>query len=257
MGLERCPACAASVRKDADWCTLCYADLRPAPAPVQRAPYPQPSAPPAYAAAAAPTTADALHAPYEHVLAAVYGGGALQPNAPDAVAVTPVPVAKPVGWPCSQCGELNDFERMTCSVCMTAFGATLRSGNQVFERKKIMLYAGAAAAVVLLLMAVLTFALTKASPTEVPADGPAVITETDNSQQFAPPVEEPLAPAVVDVAPPQPGQPLQPGTPELLQPGQPPGQPAPLQPGQVASAQPGQVAPGGLPPSAPLTTVAP
>ena len=28
----RCPRCAAHVRVGADWCTLCYTDLRPAPA---------------------------------------------------------------------------------------------------------------------------------------------------------------------------------------------------------------------------------
>lgn len=29
----RCPRCAAHVRAGSDWCTLCYADLRPAPEP--------------------------------------------------------------------------------------------------------------------------------------------------------------------------------------------------------------------------------
>lgn len=29
----RCPQCSAHVRAGSDWCTLCYADLRPAPAP--------------------------------------------------------------------------------------------------------------------------------------------------------------------------------------------------------------------------------
>ena len=29
----RCPQCAAHVRAGSEWCTLCYADLRPAPAP--------------------------------------------------------------------------------------------------------------------------------------------------------------------------------------------------------------------------------
>lgn len=28
-----CPSCQALVKAGADWCTLCYADLRPAPAP--------------------------------------------------------------------------------------------------------------------------------------------------------------------------------------------------------------------------------
>ena len=34
----RCPQCAAHVRSGSDWCTLCYADLRPAPAPAAPAP---------------------------------------------------------------------------------------------------------------------------------------------------------------------------------------------------------------------------
>lgn len=28
-----CPTCGATTRGDADWCSLCFADLRPAPAP--------------------------------------------------------------------------------------------------------------------------------------------------------------------------------------------------------------------------------
>jgi hypothetical protein len=39
----RCPRCDAHVRGDADWCTLCYADLRPAPEPAaEPAPAAQP-----------------------------------------------------------------------------------------------------------------------------------------------------------------------------------------------------------------------
>lgn len=38
----RCPQCGALVRAGADWCTLCYADLRPAPDP---APEPEPALP--------------------------------------------------------------------------------------------------------------------------------------------------------------------------------------------------------------------
>ena len=33
MEEPRCPRCAALVRPEAPWCTLCYADLRPAPEP--------------------------------------------------------------------------------------------------------------------------------------------------------------------------------------------------------------------------------
>ena len=38
----RCPQCAAHVRTGSDWCTLCYADLRPAPEPAAVA---EPAAP--------------------------------------------------------------------------------------------------------------------------------------------------------------------------------------------------------------------
>jgi hypothetical protein len=39
----RCPRCSAHVRAGSDWCTLCYADLRPAPLePVAPEPTPQP-----------------------------------------------------------------------------------------------------------------------------------------------------------------------------------------------------------------------
>ncbi len=33
-GEETCPRCGAHARSDAEWCSLCYADLRPAPVPV-------------------------------------------------------------------------------------------------------------------------------------------------------------------------------------------------------------------------------
>jgi len=40
----RCPHCGAALRPDAPWCTLCYADLRPAPVvPVAAAPAPAPA----------------------------------------------------------------------------------------------------------------------------------------------------------------------------------------------------------------------
>ncbi len=35
---ERCPSCAARVRPEQDWCSLCHASLLPAPAPVVIAP---------------------------------------------------------------------------------------------------------------------------------------------------------------------------------------------------------------------------
>ena len=43
----RCPRCSAHVRTGSDWCTLCYADLRPAPPVVAAAEAPEPAAEPA------------------------------------------------------------------------------------------------------------------------------------------------------------------------------------------------------------------
>ena len=43
----RCPRCSAHVRTGSDWCTLCYADLRPAPPVVAAAEAPEPAAVPA------------------------------------------------------------------------------------------------------------------------------------------------------------------------------------------------------------------
>ena len=52
----RCPRCSAQVRAGSDWCTLCYADLRPAPpepvAPEPVVPEPTPALQPAPAQAA-------------------------------------------------------------------------------------------------------------------------------------------------------------------------------------------------------------
>jgi hypothetical protein len=66
----RCPQCAAHVRAGSDWCTLCYADLRPAPAPAPEppaalepvtaaAPEPELEAEPVPVAADAPAEEDA------------------------------------------------------------------------------------------------------------------------------------------------------------------------------------------------------
>jgi ribosomal protein L40E len=48
--LRTCPACGAALRPGAPWCTLCYADLRPAPGPGPSAapPDPAPTAGPAW-----------------------------------------------------------------------------------------------------------------------------------------------------------------------------------------------------------------
>lgn len=227
MSSDRCPSCTAVVRKDSDWCSLCYADLRPARLPVARAPYPQPSAPPAYAApppAAAQPAADALGAPYEHVLAAVYGGAGtttaqatLAPPAEVTVGPAQTP-AKAVGWPCVQCSEINDFERMSCAVCMAPFGGNLRTNLPSFDRKKIMIYAVAAAVAFLVLVGGLTFALTKrpdVAPDVIPSE------QSENVVQDPAVQDPPAEPSVVPGQPVSPDQPADPnpsGDPRLVPP---------------------------------------
>src|SRR4051794_8480334 len=96
MANERCPSCQAVVRAGDPWCTLCWTDLRPAPAPVR---VPEP-----VLAAAAVTVNDVAVDPLSAPLAVVLGEApapAPAPVAPVAPAAdeTPVPT-----WPCVQCG---------------------------------------------------------------------------------------------------------------------------------------------------------
>lgn len=228
MSSDRCPSCAAVVRKDSDWCSLCYADLRPARLPVARAPYPQPSAPPAYAAPpgyagppappAVQPAADALGAPYEHVLAAVYGGaGAMTAQATIAPPTGAAPAestaetpANAGGWPCVQCSEINDFDRMSCAVCMAPFGGNLRTNRPSFDRKQIMIYAVAAAVAFLVLVGGLTFATTK-RPDVVPDNIPSQ--QSENVVQDPAVEREPVEPVETVEPSVVPGQPVSPDQP--------------------------------------------
>jgi len=101
---DRCPACNAAVTASAQWCTLCYADLRlpetvpaAAPAPVVSAPAPVVSAP------------------------------ALTELPPDPILDAPVFQAPAVareqakGWPCHGCGAMVPMEDNACSQCGRPF----------------------------------------------------------------------------------------------------------------------------------------
>lgn len=112
----RCPACAATLRPDAPWCTLCYTDLRPtpAPAPAPTLAPPRPAArlaqiPPAYAA----LDLDPLTAPLEALTAPL-----------DALAEKPV-----ARWPCATCGAANDLTHSACAGCGAGFLAGLREAE--------------------------------------------------------------------------------------------------------------------------------
>lgn len=91
----RCPSCRAAVRPGAPWCTLCHADLRPAPAPV---------APPV--AVPAPVAV---------------------PEQP--LAEAPAETSAGAGWPCATCGHLNGLTASTCAACGAGFLAALREAD--------------------------------------------------------------------------------------------------------------------------------
>ena len=174
MDIDRCPSCAAAVRRGAQWCTLCYADLRPAPAVADRAPYPKPSvAPtatpatsPAYAAPAAPPHAgqpagaagDLLFAPYEQVLAVAYGGAApvIAPQLATQPATAP-PATGAGGWPCTRCRSVNGFDVDVCRSCTAPFGADLATPISVVNRRTMLIRGIAIAAILVLTVGLASF----------------------------------------------------------------------------------------------------
>lgn len=96
---SRCPSCAATLREGAPWCTLCFADLRPATAPL-------------------PVE---LPVPTE----AAYGLPAPDPLA--AAAPGPAPSVGPdPTWPCATCGAANGLTADACAACGVGFLAGLR-----------------------------------------------------------------------------------------------------------------------------------
>ena len=100
----RCPKCGATIRVGDPWCTLCYADLRPAAAPAEP--------PPAPSAAAGPSAAEPSYS------AAVVTG-------PDPVAA-PAQAAAGPSWPCAACGTNNPIALDVCGGCGLPFLSGLR-----------------------------------------------------------------------------------------------------------------------------------
>lgn len=181
---DRCPQCSATVRPDADWCTLCYADLRPAPPPAPE-PAPEPvAAMPAHVMAAAVANAglsapgfDALSAPLD----VVTGLGAPAAAEPTAVAGF---------WPCLRCRAANSMERDVCKDCGLPFGSGL--GEKPVElpgtRKSRNLMAFAIVGVVVFIVGLVSLLLTSPPPKDG-SDIPGVTTGE------APGVVVPAAPA--------------------------------------------------------------
>jgi hypothetical protein len=150
---DRCPQCAAAVRPGAQWCTLCFADLRPRDA----AP-----AEPAPATAAAETSGastvsgaslafDPLTAPLALLEHGQFGGAAPESAAPESAAPESAAPgsaapehglpergggeaggelapsgsvqAKLAGWPCMTCGEVVAIDLSVCPACGAGFMA--------------------------------------------------------------------------------------------------------------------------------------
>lgn len=99
----RCPHCRGAVGPQAQWCTQCWADLRPRPEPPAAQPASQPASQPGDLREPAPAGAGAASG--ADLPAPRPGGGR--------------------GWPCSGCGETNAVELMVCAACGTRFLAGL------------------------------------------------------------------------------------------------------------------------------------
>ena len=119
MTTARCPACGAAVAIGAPWCTLWFADLRPAPEPV--AAHPVEPIPPQPAdlghTAGAVALADPLADPLTDPLPDLVDRPVVKRSDAD--------TANPT-WPCSGCGQQVGLDSDTCPVCLTPFlgGAT-------------------------------------------------------------------------------------------------------------------------------------
>jgi RNA polymerase subunit RPABC4/transcription elongation factor Spt4 len=157
----RCPHCGALLRSGAQWCTLCYTDLRPKPEPepvalsVREASY-------AGSTAAAPL--DPLTAPLSELEPAAplsdlatAAQALAQKAAPDADASTP-----PVGWPCTGCDAIISFDEDACPRCGTRFLEGARGEPDLLDRigpgglpvsTQSLIIAGGAAAMIAVIVA--------------------------------------------------------------------------------------------------------
>lgn len=108
VDLLRCPGCSAALRPDAQWCSLCYRDLRKASEPVSRT-----SAQPAGLA----SSAAASPVPPEQRPVVESDGG------------TPSGAPASAGWPCPDCSTLVSLDSDVCSACGAPFLARLAGSD--------------------------------------------------------------------------------------------------------------------------------
>ena len=122
---DRCPHCGALLHAGAQWCTLCYADLRPEPEPE---PVAVPVREPSYAPGAAGAPIDPLTAPLSALDAAAQ---ALAAHTADREA-PPSTVSR--GWPCSGCQTVVPFDEDVCATCGTRFLDGARGEPDLLDR---------------------------------------------------------------------------------------------------------------------------
>jgi hypothetical protein len=102
----RCPSCGAAVPDGAPWCSLCFADLRPAQPVVAS------HRPVATVATPAPPVPQSVAEP-----------AVIRPNRPGRVPLDD-PIAPPAQeptWPCQACGDRSPISSDTCVHCGSAF----------------------------------------------------------------------------------------------------------------------------------------
>jgi hypothetical protein len=131
---DRCPRCAALVRPGSHWCTLCYADLRPAPL----APEPPPATAQPTAASASSELVDPLTVPLallERGASTLPEHGGEQPADVQAPSARPQPAQ--ATWPCASCGAAVSLDEANCTSCGAGFLAGTLQVDAVLGRLSI------------------------------------------------------------------------------------------------------------------------
>jgi ribosomal protein L40E len=169
----RCPACNAALRADAQWCSLCHHDLRPAPAPAPVAP-----SVPVQASYDGP---DPLTAPLLDLVLPPVPAAAAVPVVVPQPSPTPEAVQTSLQeWPCTSCGTRNPLALTACTTCGSKFLAAASEelslvvpgvGDlQKLTRGQRIGVAGGFLALILVPLAALTFFMTD-SPKSGPSNG--------------------------------------------------------------------------------------
>jgi ribosomal protein L40E len=165
-----CPACGAALRPEAQWCSLCYHDLRPAPAPAPEPPTPVYGGLDPLTAPLLDLVLPPVPPAVEQVAEQVVEGAAPTAPAPRASAEQ-----APLTWPCTRCGAPNAIDSPVCGTCGSAFLAAAKEKVSLvvpgigdlahLSRGQRLGVAAAVLAAVLVPLALITFLMTPAPST--------------------------------------------------------------------------------------------